>query len=63
MRKRTVKQLDREIKRTEKKLKQLKKDRTLLALGIEPRDQLEICADPPPEPVPMPKSIEQLLLI
>jgi hypothetical protein len=63
MRKRTVKQLDREIRRVEKRLTQLKKDRTLLALGIEPRNQLEFCMEPPPEPVPIPDPAKQLLLI
>ena len=63
MRKRTVKQLDREIKRTEKRLEQLRRDRALLAVGIEPRDQLEFCMEPPPEPVPIPEVARQLLLI
>ena len=63
MRKRTVKQVDREINRLEKRLKQLKQDRELLALGIEPRNQLTIFDELLRETHNKPKSPEQLLLM
>ena len=63
MRKRTVKQLDREIKKLTRRLEQLKQDRALLALGIEPRNQLTISVDPPKEPAPAPKRAVQLSLV
>ncbi|MCP4677004.1 MAG: hypothetical protein GY854_16095 [Deltaproteobacteria bacterium] len=65
MRKRTVQQIDREIKRVEKRLNQLREDRNLLALGIEPRNQLTICIEPSPKPSPLPppSHSEQLLFL
>jgi hypothetical protein len=63
MRKRTVKQIDREIERLTERIKQLERDRALLALGIEPRNQLSIRLDPPPKPEPPPRRAEQLTLM
>lgn len=63
MRTRTVKQVDREIKRLEKRLKQLKQDRELLALGIEPRNQLSIFDELLRETHKEPKGPKQLLLV
>ena len=63
MRKRTVKQIDREIRKLAHRLEQLKQDRALLALGIEPRNQLTISVDPPPKPESVPKRAVQLLLV
>lgn len=63
MRKRTVKQIDREIKRLTVRIKQLERDRALLALGIEPRNQLCICLETPVKPEPSPRRAEQLLLM
>lgn len=62
MRRRTIRQVDAEIKRLEKRLNELKRDRELLALGIEPRNQLSIFVDLPSEPKPEPKPPEQSLL-
>jgi len=63
MRKRTVKQIDREIKRLTKRIKQLERDRAMLLVGIEPRNQLCISLDPPPKPKPPPRRPEQLMLV
>ena len=63
MRKRTVKQIDREIKRLTKRIKELERDRALIAIGIEPRNQLCICLDPPPKSAPPARRPEQLLLV
>ena len=63
MRKRTVKQIDREIERLTKRIKQLERDRALLALGIEPRNQLCIDLDPAPKPARAPRRAEQLWLV
>jgi hypothetical protein len=63
MRKRTVKQLDREIRKLTRRLEQLKQDRALLLLGIEPRNQLTIAVDPPAKPEPAPQRAVQLSLV
>lgn len=62
MRKRTVRQVDAEIRKLEKRLNQLKRDREFLALGIEPRNQLSIFTELSPDPKPEPQIPEQPLL-
>ncbi len=67
MPRRTIKQIDKEIKRVEKRLQKLKHDRELLAMGIEPSDQLSIFdaifEQPDPPPLPIRRPAEQLLLM
>jgi len=63
MRKRTVKQIDREIARLTRRIEQLQRDKALLAVGIEPRNRLLIDVDPQPKRAPERRRPEQLWLV
>ena len=63
MRKRTIKQIDAQIKKIERRLNQLKADRALIALGIEPRNQLSFFTQLTAKQIPEQKRAEQLQLI